>query len=56
MSQENIDLYFEAKDRLAARDHDGIARLIHPDVKGRRWRSPREPGPFVGRDALVRAA
>ena len=52
MSQENIDLYFEAKDRLAARDRDGISRLIHPDVTATVAASP-EPGPFVGRDALV---
>jgi hypothetical protein len=52
VSQENIDLYFEAKDRLAARDRDGISRLIHRDVTATVAASP-EPGPFVGRDALV---
>lgn len=52
MSQENIDLYFEAKDRLAAEDHDGFSRLLHPDVTATNVGWP-EPGPFVGRAALV---
>ena len=52
MSQESIDIYFAAKDLLAARDHDGFARLVHPRVKATVFNLP-EPGPFVGRDALV---
>ncbi len=52
MSKENIDVYFEAKDRLAARDHDGFSRLLHPDVTATVADFP-EPGPFVGRDAVV---
>jgi hypothetical protein len=52
MSQKNVDVYFAAKDRLAARDHDGFARLLHRDVIATITNFP-EPGPFVGRDALV---
>jgi len=52
MSQENVDVYFAAKDRLAAGDHDGFARLLHRDVVATVTNFP-EPGPFVGRDALV---
>jgi ketosteroid isomerase-like protein len=52
VSQENVDIYFAAKDRLAAGDHDGFARLLHPDVTATVIGLP-EPGPFVGRDAVL---
>jgi ketosteroid isomerase-like protein len=52
MSQENVDIYFAAKDRRAAGDHDGFARLLHPDVTATVIGLP-EPGPFVGRDAVL---
>src|SRR5215204_31549 len=52
MSQENVDVYFAAKDRLAVGDHDGFARLLHRDVIATVANFP-EPGPFLGRDALV---
>ena len=52
MSQENVDVYFAAKDRLAAGDHDGFARLLHPNVTATVMGMP-EPGPFVGRDAVL---
>jgi ketosteroid isomerase-like protein len=52
MSRKNVEVYFEAKDRLAARDHDGFSRLVHPDVTATVEGMP-EPGPFVGREALV---
>jgi hypothetical protein len=42
MSQENVDVYFAAKDRLAAGDHDGFTRLLHPTSlpPSRTFRSP----------------
>ena len=52
MSQTEIDLYFAAKDRLATEDHEGFAKLLHPEVVATVVGWP-EPGPFVGRDALV---
>jgi ketosteroid isomerase-like protein len=52
VSQAEIDLYFAAKDRLAAEDHEGFSKLLHPDVVATVLGWP-EPGPFVGRDALV---
>ena len=52
MSRENVELYFEAKDRLAVEDHEGFAHLLHPEVTATVVGLP-EPGPFVGRDALI---
>jgi hypothetical protein len=52
MSQENVDVYFAAKDRLAVGGHDGFARLLHRDVVATVANFP-EPGPFLGRDAVV---
>ena len=46
MSRENVELYFEAKDRLAAEDHEGFALLLHPEVTATVVGLP-EPGPFV---------
>ena len=55
MSQENVDLYLEARDRLVAEDFDGFARLLHPEVSTTALEGWPEPGPHHGRDA-VRAA
>ena len=52
MSQENVEVYFAAKERLAAGDHDGFARLLHPDITATVMGLP-EPGPFLGRDAVL---
>jgi hypothetical protein len=52
MLQENVEVYFAAKDRLAAGDHDGFTRLLPPDVTAAGTNFP-EPGPFLGRDALI---
>jgi ketosteroid isomerase-like protein len=52
MSQENVKLYFEAKDRLAAKDHEGFSSLVHLDATVTVLGLP-EPGPFLGRDAVV---
>jgi hypothetical protein len=46
MSQENIKLYFEAK------DHEGFSRLVHPDATVTVLGLP-EPGPFLGSESGV---
>jgi ketosteroid isomerase-like protein len=56
MSQENVEIVRAAYDAYNARDMDAVRELYDPDaiiVRGLDgWP---EPGPFVGREAVVRA-
>ena len=54
MSQENVEVVRAAYEAWNAGDMEGVREAHHPDViarYGRRWP---EPGPFVGREAVVR--
>ena len=54
MSQENVEVVKAAYVAWNAGDMDAFRELHHPDVIARppeRWP---EPGPFVGRDAVMR--
>jgi ketosteroid isomerase-like protein len=56
MSQENVEVaqaFFEAWN---AGDMDALRELYHPDLIVRSPEGWPEPGPFVGRDAVVRQA
>ena len=53
MSQENIDLVVESGRRFGVRDDAGLRALYTPDavlVPPEDWP---EPGPFVGREAIM---
>jgi ketosteroid isomerase-like protein len=54
MSRENVDVIRAAYDAWNAGDTDALRDFHHPDVIARYGASWPEPGPFVGRDAVVR--
>jgi ketosteroid isomerase-like protein len=54
MSEENVEIVHEAFDAWNAGDMDRMSEVFAPDTIGRPPRSWPEPGPFVGRDALLR--
>jgi ketosteroid isomerase-like protein len=54
MSQENVEIVRAGLQAWNAEDMDALRELYDPEVS---WRGPEgwpEPGPFVGRDAVVR--
>jgi ketosteroid isomerase-like protein len=54
MSQENVDVVRAGYEAWNAGDMNAYGELLHPDVV---WRPPEgwpEPGPFVGREAVLR--
>jgi ketosteroid isomerase-like protein len=53
MSQENVELVMESFRRFEANDVQGYAALWHPEGRGTAPADWPEPGPFVGRDAVV---
>jgi SnoaL-like domain len=55
MSEENVELVLEYLRRAEAEDFDveGVAALMHPEITGTAVRGWPEPGPFVGRDAML---
>jgi ketosteroid isomerase-like protein len=54
MSRENVEVIRAAFEAWNAGDMDAVRELYHPDVIVRSPESWREPGPFVGRDAVMR--
>jgi ketosteroid isomerase-like protein len=53
MSQENVEIVLESLRRGEASDYEGSAALMHPDISATAVRGWPEPGPFVGRDAVL---
>ena len=54
MSRENVEIIRAAYDAWNAGDTDAVRDLHHPKVIARYGAAWPEPGPFVGRDAVVR--
>jgi ketosteroid isomerase-like protein len=54
MSQENVEIVRAAYDAWNAGDTDAVRAFHHPNVIARYGAAWPEPGPFVGRDAVVR--
>jgi ketosteroid isomerase-like protein len=54
MSQENVEVVRRAFAAWNAGDMDALREFFDPDVIARPPRHWPEPGPFVGRDALMR--
>jgi ketosteroid isomerase-like protein len=54
MSQENIHVVRTGIEAWSAGDFDTIRELLHPDVVLRAADGWPEPGPYVGREAVVR--
>jgi ketosteroid isomerase-like protein len=54
MSQENVEVVRAVFEAWNAGDMDALRELYHPDVIARSPEGWPEPGPFVGRDALMR--
>jgi ketosteroid isomerase-like protein len=56
MSQENVELVKRGFDACNAGDSDACRAIYDPDVVVRTAEGWPEPGPYVGRDALMRWA
>ena len=54
MSQENVELARAVTAAWNARDMDAVRDLYDPDVMVRTAEAWPEPGPFVGREAVLR--
>jgi ketosteroid isomerase-like protein len=54
MSQEKVEVIRALFEAWNARDMDGVRALYHPDVIVRPPDNWPEPGPFVGREAVMR--
>jgi ketosteroid isomerase-like protein len=54
MSQENVEIVRAAFDAWNAGDMDALRQLYHPDAIVRSPEGWPEPGPFVGREAVMR--
>jgi ketosteroid isomerase-like protein len=54
MSQENVEIVRAAFEAYSAGDMDAFRELHDPDVIVRTLEGWPEPGPYVGRDAVVR--
>ena len=54
MSQENVELIKAALEAWNARDMDAVREGLDPDVVVRLPEGWPEPGPFVGREAVMR--
>jgi ketosteroid isomerase-like protein len=53
MSQENLEGARAASEAWNAGDMDALRDLLHPDVIMRMPEGRPEPGPYVGRDAVM---
>ncbi|MEZ5156432.1 MAG: nuclear transport factor 2 family protein [Solirubrobacterales bacterium] len=54
MSEENVEVVRAAYESWNKGDMDAFRELFHPDVVARPPEGWPEPGPFVGREALMR--
>ena len=54
MSQENVEIVQAGFEAGTPGDMDAVRELYHPDVIVRSPEGWPEPGPFVGRDAVLR--
>ena len=54
MSQENVEIARAIFDTWNAGDMDAFSELLHPDVILRPPEGWPEPGPYVGREAVMR--
>jgi ketosteroid isomerase-like protein len=54
MSQENVEVVKAGFDAWNAGDMDAVREVYHPDAIVRPPENWPEPGPFVGRDAVMR--
>jgi ketosteroid isomerase-like protein len=54
MSQENVEIAQASFETWNAGDMDALRELFHPDVIVRYPEGWPEPGPFVGREAVMR--
>ena len=54
MSQENVEVVRAAFEAWNAGDMDALRQLYHPDAIVRSPEGWPEPGPFVGREAVMR--
>jgi ketosteroid isomerase-like protein len=53
MSQENVEIVRAFAEAWNARDMDAVRELLHPDTIMRVIEGVPEPGPFVGREAVM---
>jgi ketosteroid isomerase-like protein len=53
MSQENVEIVLESLRRAEAKDVEGSAALMHPDITATAVRGWPESGPFLGPDAVL---
>jgi ketosteroid isomerase-like protein len=53
MSQENVEIFLESLRCSDANDVEGFAALLHPEIESTSVEGWPEPGPFVGRDAVI---
>jgi ketosteroid isomerase-like protein len=56
MSQENVEIVQAAFEAWNAGDMDALRELYHPDAISRSPEGWPEPGPFVGREAVMHQA
>jgi ketosteroid isomerase-like protein len=54
MSQENVEIAKAAFEAWNRGDMEALRELYHPDAIMRLYQEWVEPGPFVGRDAIMR--
>jgi ketosteroid isomerase-like protein len=55
MSQANVEIVRAVYEAWNAGSTDALRELIHPDIVMRSPKDWPEPGPFVGRDSVMRA-
>lgn len=53
MSEANVELFREVLRCAEAEDADRFADLLHPEIRSTAVRGWPEPGPFLGRDAVL---
>ena len=53
MSQENVEILLESFRLQEVDDVDGVAALLHSEIRSTAVRGWPEPGPLLGRDAVI---